>query len=429
MRICIAPTDIASYYTGLKQGFADIGHQAWFFAFDRNPYSRYCPGREDPLLERVVFWASGMSRPKGMGLWLWYRPMKLMLRALILLFAMFRCDVFVFGFGMTFFNRMELPLLGFLRKRMIFVFNGSDSRPAWMSGIAIHGTQAVTPAQAVELVRRQSRRIRWIERYATECIVHPLSAHLHRRRFINHLIIGHPCATIPVVSSDPKEAFLAQPVRIVHAPTRPAHKGSDRIRSAIEQLRGEGIEIDFVELIGRPNEEVLRAIASCDLVIDELYSDIPLAGLGTEAACAGKPTIVGGYGAQEIGRYLSSSGFPTELFIHPDHLLEVVRRLAVDRGERERLGAIAEHFVRLHWRPALVAGRFCQIIRRQVPRSWYVDPAGLRYWQGWGSSQAQTIDFLARIVRQHGVASLQIRHNPILEAELSRIAHGGRERL
>lgn len=43
------------------------------------------------------------------------------------------------------------------------------------------------------------------------------------------------------------------------------------------------------------NATVLQELQQCDFVIDELYSDVPLAMLATEAAIFGKPVIVGGY--------------------------------------------------------------------------------------------------------------------------------------
>lgn len=419
MRICIAPVDVASYYAGLRQGFLAAGTQVWFFPFEKNPYSRYRPDAGASLLERLVFRISGLrtARATSWWRWLWHRALDSALRVIVLLVALGACDVFVFGFGQTFLGRAELPLLRFLRKRIIFVFNGSDSRPVWMSGLAIHGAQALGPPQAVASIRRQSRMLRWIEHHATECIGHPLSSQLHRRRFINHLVIGHPCPPPPATTT--LTDAMSRPVRILHAPSKCSHKGSDAIRQMIATLRAEGCAIDFVELTGRPNDEVLRSIAECDLVIDELYSDIPLAGLGSEAASAGKPALVGGYGQREIAKHAEGVGLPCALYVHPDHLLATARRLIADRDWRRACGSQAARFVTEQWSSLVVARRFLRLIRQRAPGSWYVDPARLRYWQGWGASEAQTLAFIAAIVRRQGMGTLGISHNPAMEAELA----------
>jgi len=423
MRICIAPVDIASYYAGLKQGFDEAGVEAWFFPFSCNPYSRYRPGARSTWLERLVFGAarSPMAARHHAIRWL----TSCLLRLVVLIRVLCACDVFVFAGGMTFFRGLELPLLRFLRKRIIVVFNGSDSRPVWMSGLFIHGSQAISPGKAIAMLRRQRRMLRWLEFHAHACIAHPLSAHLHRLPFVNHLAIGHPCATpaeLASTSAPPADATCPRPLRIVHAPSRPEHKGTTLIRLAVDSLRADGLGIEFIELIGRPNAEVISNLATCDMVIDELYSDIPLAGLGTEAAQAGKPAIVGGYGQDEIARFAAGTNLPTALYVHPAQVATILRQLANDPAARTRRGSEARNFVRTAWNPSAIAQRFLRIARGRTPRAWLVDPAGLRYWQGWGASEEQVRVFIAAIVRYRGVAALGIGHNPGLQRTLAAFA-------
>ena len=46
-------------------------------------------------------------------------------------------------------------------------------------------------------------------------------------------------------------------------------------------------KIKFIEITGRPNQEVLELISTCDFVIDQLYSDMAMVGFATEAAFFG----------------------------------------------------------------------------------------------------------------------------------------------
>lgn len=413
-RVCIAPMDIASYYAGLKLGFDQIGVKSVFYDFDRNPYSRYRPGPNATFLERLIYCFSGMSRQGSIVYRIVRRSIETCLRLIAFITAVATCDAFIFAFGKTFFSRWDLPFLRLMGKRIIFVFHGSDTRPAWMSGLSIHGDKALTAEGAARLVRCQARMLRWIERFSSASIDHPLSAQLHRGPFINHLHIGHPTPTLgaDVAPVTPRGSA----VRIVHAPSRPQHKGSAEIRSAVETLRQEGHAIDFVELIGRPNSEVLASIASCDLVVDELYSDIPLAGLGSEAAQAGKPALVCGYGAAELARQSAGTGLPLALYAHPARIVDMLRTLVTNREMRHRAGSDALRFIRDKWDHRLVARRLMMIIQNRIPPAWIVDPAGLRYWQGWGAPQEKVADYVAEMVDRCGIRSLRIGHNPRLQA-------------
>ena len=88
--------------------------------------------------------------------------------------------------------------------------------------------------------------------------------------------------------------------RILHAPSNPNFKGTEEIRNTIKCLKNENIDFEYIEITNASNEKVLAELKACDLVIDQLYSDTPMATLAAEAAYCGKPTIVGGYGFEEL---------------------------------------------------------------------------------------------------------------------------------
>ena len=50
----------------------------------------------------------------------------------------------------------------------------------------------------------------------------------------------------------------------------------------MDNLRQKGRPIDFVELVGRTNEEVKEALQSCDFLVDQLYYDVAISYLATE---------------------------------------------------------------------------------------------------------------------------------------------------
>ncbi len=122
------------------------------------------------------------------------------------------------------------------------------------------------------------------------------------RPFVNYFRIGMPRPRSQQVemtadSEDHYEARSAlRPTRILHAPSHPRAKGTDRIRLAVESLRSKGYEIEYTELTNAANAEVLAHLHECDFVIDQLYSDTPMATFAAEAADVGRPSVVGGYG-------------------------------------------------------------------------------------------------------------------------------------
>lgn len=423
-RVCFAPTDVASYYSGLREGLEGLGVKCWFFSFSQTKYDRYRPRPTDTWIERAVYWLA--SRPFFAASRTRERLREIPmapLRVIAFLAAVACCDVFVFAFGQTFFRRLELPLLRVLGKRLIFVFNGSDTRPAWMSGLFLLGPGCPNPAAIVRETRRQRRCLRQIERYADEMICHPLSAQLLTRPFVNHLLIGHPFFAAPSAAADsnPRSSATA-PLRVLHAPTRPLQKGSLQFRAEIERLRAVGVAVDYVELTNQPNDASLRALRNSDIVLDQLFSDIPLASFATEAAALGRPCLVGGYAREEIERLTAQAPLPMAHFTHPDELGKNLLALARDPARRATLADELKTFASENWSPRNVALRFLRLIDGTAPASWRVDPATLRYWQGWGAPEAAVRRGLARVIAHAGVAAFDVAHNPNLEAELGRQA-------
>ena len=70
------------------------------------------------------------------------------------------------------------------------------------------------------------------------------------------------------------------------------------------------MNIEFVEITNRPNSEVIAKLQQCDLVIDQLYSDSTMTGIAYEAAELAKPTIVSGYGLNDVVIYSKAMTAP-----------------------------------------------------------------------------------------------------------------------
>lgn len=425
-RVFLGLLELAGYYSGLRRGLSEIGVDCVHVAMDRTVIDRYTDERSGHWILKMVNYYVLIQRLQMSGRiarWLVQRFLAPVIKLVVFMWAIMRYDVFVFGFATSFFNLRDLPVLKLLRKKIIFVFHGSDSRPAYISGNCVHQLTGPNVAACIQTVREQKRRIRIIERYAYACINGSTNSHFHERPFINHNYIGIPVHFEIPLRSERKADSGLRPFRILHAPSKPIPKGTPEIRAAISILQSKGHEIELREITDRPNEEVIAAFQWCDLVVDQVYSDLPFAGFASEAAFAGKPVVVGSYAQAEFVLLAERIGMPTALFIHPEDMGDTIERLIVDRDFRDKCAAEASEFIRRYWSPAAVAGRFLSIINGETPAEWWFDPKNLRYLHGWGAPEAKVSSYVRAFVDCGGVGALQLSDKPELERAFLKFAY------
>ena len=304
-RVFIGLGEVAGYYRGLERGFHDIGIEARFYDESAHAfgYGRVgFLGRLSSATTRARASRGGVGKAVAIG---FLRAIRMVAHAWLFVWAAVRYDVFIFGGGSTLLRGHDLPILRRLGKRIIWVFTGSDHRPPYLNGMWVRGAleNGLEPlmCETAEAVRR----VRTAEKHGDVIVAAASSAQFHRRPFVHFLAIGiaTPNAQpIPAAAT----AFQGTGVRILHCPSDPVSKGTSLIRQHIDELRGAGREIDYVEITGKPNAEVLAALRDCDFAIDELYSDTPMAVFATEAGLLGKPVVVAGYYARHFERDLGS---------------------------------------------------------------------------------------------------------------------------
>ena len=180
--------------------------------------------------------------------------------------------------------------------------------------------------------------------------------------------------------------------------------------------------IDYVEITGKPNAEVLQELQRCDFVIDELYSDTPMAVFATEAAFAGKPAVVGSYYYDRIAQDLKSSYIPPSAFCHPDRLEETVENMVRDREGRTSLGKRAQEFVSAHWTATKVAQHYLMLIAGDFPAEWSYDPKNIHYLHGCGFPEDKAKTMIKRFLEVGGKQSLCLSDKPDLEELLIEFA-------
>ena len=137
----------------------------------------------------------------------------------------------------------------------------------------------------------------------------------------------------------------------------------------------------------------------CDLVVDQLYSDTPMAGFATEGASLGCAVLVGGYRAAAVARDLAGLPAPPTCYVRPEDFEAALEQLVRDHAARESLGAAARAFVAEQWPHAAVAQRLARVLRGDVPEAWWCDPAQVDHLHGCGLSEASCARACARASR------------------------------
>ncbi len=419
-RILIGLTEIAGYSGNLCAGFRAIGVDAETLNLQPNHFD-FEHDRPSTLLQRALQRASRarLGSPPGTARRRLHAVAQAALQPLVLVEGLWRYDVFVFLYDTSFLRQHELPLLKALGKKVIYIMCGSDDRPPYLDGgqmARLDGVEA-----CVERVRSQKRMLRRVERWADVVITNPSHGLLHERPFVSFPIVGIP-RLIEDAPPDAEPGGRDGPLRVLHAPTNPVAKGTDSIASTFEALREEGHPVELEIVRGVTNREFRERLAHCDLVVDQVWADTQMDGVTADAALAGKPTVLGGYGWDELDPLLPPSLLPPSIRCRPEELGEVVARLAGDSGELRSLGASARAFVQSRWNAQAVARRLLDLLAAPPPAEWVVDPAELRYVLGWGQPADRSAELVREVVRSGGVAALGLRDKPLVERAVLALA-------
>ncbi|MDL2279090.1 hypothetical protein LJC15_00300 [Desulfovibrio sp. OttesenSCG-928-G11] len=350
MRILHLPTDTGGNAHGLSRGERLLGHssdvlvaQASYLDYpaDILLYNKLAGNRAQKLFRRLRYLQAFLRLRKAY-------------------------DVFHFNFGTSLLHfpgfglpGLELPFYD-KKAKIAVTYNGCDARqkfptmernphapchdPACYGGTCNSGRQDAIRAKAIDRM----------DAFAN--VIFALNPDLlyflpERAVFLPYTIAGWD-ELIPAQSYEP-----SFPLRIVHAPTNRAAKGSDAVFAAVEILKKEqGDKIEFVLVENKTHKQALKIYAGADLVIDQLRLGW-YGGLAVEVMKLGKPVVA--YIREEDLHFLPSdmARDVLESFINAteETLLDTLRTL-VENPEilRQKSRAALEYVHRRH-DPVLVA--------------------------------------------------------------------------
>lgn len=426
MRVFVGPLEVAGLGTGWVEGLRAVGLQADLVCAYRHRFAYsndVPPGAAARAWAHLGSWRVALPRRRLFAKSFAF-ALQMIVGWFVLAWAMRRYDAFVFLYGETITNtRAELALLRAAGKRVVVVFVGSDARPPYIDGGLFPADRAFDVDAARRATRRQQRKVARLERGASVCINAPATAHFLRRRFVNWFALGIPRHVPPAASPAEPRAVL----RLLHSPSNPALKGTAQIRAMVDRLRARGLPIELETIEGRPNAEVIRAMQDCDLVLDQLYSDTPMAGFAAEGASLGRAVLVGGYRAPFAERDCDGLPQPPSRYVRPEQFEAALEVLIRDRSARESLGDAARRFVAGPWAHAEVGQRLARVLRADVPQAWWCDPMQVDYLQGCGLSDTAARSRVRALLDRCGEAALGLDDKPALRQAFVEFARGATE--
>lgn len=429
IRILIAPTEIAGQYRTLALALRQQGHSATFVSYGESPFS-YGDPNNVPALVQVGRFIRRHAEAHSSG-----QPRRLLIGIAYVFFslwgigAVFRYEAYIFGFGQSLlpFN-LDIPLIRLRNKPVIVnMSHGSEIRQPYADG-TYRFESGDRRRFARKLCRRSKanhRRGRFLERWASVVVGSPLASSVFLNSpFVNVFSLGKPVE----VSSEFEtkklgpDRFRSNKVRVLHAPSNRKAKGSDVIEAIIRELQKDGYPIEYLSLSGVSNAETLRAISSCDFVIDQAYSDIPTPTLTLEACLLGKPAIVGGIHLDHFADYFGGDLIRAIRICKPEELKDAVKALVASAKTRAQMGARARIFAAEFCDPSRVAKNYLRLIGGDIPESWVFDPYSVDYPWGVGQPREDTLENIRMMISISGRQVLGLGARPNIWSGYSQAA-------
>lgn len=327
LRVLHSPVNVAGGPGAISQGLRDLGVESTLLVFNERPFKRgfdvNLELRDTSRLTSLPF-----NLPKQLRALAWALP---------------RFDVFHFHAGLTLVpRRLNLPALRALRKGIVFQSWGSDLRARSADEVPyLRSAGAVIVGSY--LTRRLAPRGPWPE----YDVVPP---------------------AIVLRDWTPTPAQPGETLRIVHAPSKRAVKGTDAVLAAVESLqsRGAPIELDLIE--GVPNSEARLRYARADVIVDQLR--VGWYGMfAIESMALAKPVVVH-LDAEAAAETEQAFGLELPLVRAEERTLEeVLARLVETRDSLPGIGRRSREYVERVHAHTQVARRVLEIYERVIPIS------------------------------------------------------------
>ena len=419
MKVCVGLLDICSYLAHIQKGLVELGFQCDGVDITEEDSLVLSP-KSKGVLPKILKKNNGWYRKWKRVNQVFSIPFKIIeMIGLVWLFCiyLFKYDCFIFAFDKSFLPlNLDLPILKLFKKKVVFVFHGSDVRPPYTGAKTALVYKKGSVRSLKQFTKRTFKKIRWIERYSDCVISSPFISQFFSKPVVSWYAIG-----IPHDLKDFEKLVTeksSETIRIVHAPSAPLIKGTDRVRASINKLKKKGYSIDYVEVKGVPRDKILETLQSANIVIDQLYSECFWSTTAMEASMFAKPTIVCGNVENDLIKQHLDKVIPHRSFFNNSEFETVLENWVRNREERDSFGKIEQQFLRGNWDYKEVAKRMNMVLQKDIPSSWWVDPYKITYIHGGACSKQMVVKMVSDLVAKYGEKALYLEDKMLLKKEL-----------
>lgn len=342
MKIFLGTNDVAKILTGFKEGFLANGCEVTTLVKDLHPFYEFdydytilrqfsnSANYKNRQLRRIVEFADYNIQN--------YRIKKRLDRFIE------EHDVFVFIWSSLQKEFSDYPLIKKANKKIVNVFVGSEIRHISAFRQEFGGNQSTWEQGYLDGdLNDKLFTLRNAELYSDLILSVPDQSGLAIRPY-DHLYIPFDSKEIEFKPVEHK------PLRVIHAPSKSGIKGSSIIINTIEQLKNEGVEMDFKLIQNVSNKELMKELAEADVLVDELYLHGP-GTLGLEGMAAGCAVAT-----HTMNSYKDVFS-PPVCNIDEENIYGQLRTLFTDKNYRAHLVNTGKKFLDENNAPAVVARR------------------------------------------------------------------------
>ena len=181
---------------------------------------------------------------------------------------------YIWNKGFLFNRKYEFYFLKKKNKKLILFYCGSEIRSPVLSidytdskGIDNHLNYLDENANRI-----QDEKVKIEASLADQYADLIFNAKLDQISYIKKKVYASPYSYPKSKFNANTEKFnLQNPILIVHAPSSPIFKGTQLVRAAIKKLESQGYDFEYIELINKPNEEVLSILSRSHIVLNQFY--------------------------------------------------------------------------------------------------------------------------------------------------------------
>jgi glycosyltransferase involved in cell wall biosynthesis len=308
MKVLHAPENLAGQASMIARAQRELGIESDVLVFDQNYLNYEC----DINL-------SLSEKPKVIAN---------ILQLINFVRCLFKYDVYHFHFARSLLPRnLDLPILKLFRKKIIMHYWGSDIRQ-----LDIAKKHKYHYAREMEIdpkkEERKRKKIKWINKFADITIVEDCEL----LEFSPNSVIVERAFDLSKINFKKNNFNKNKKLKIVHSPTNRLIKGTKYIIKAVERLKKEGYDFEFVSVENKTHDEALKVYEDADIVIDQLL--IGSYGVfAIECMAIGKPVLC--YIREDIEKY--HSNLPI-LNTNPDNIYDNLKLLIEKPELRKELG-------------------------------------------------------------------------------------------